>query len=109
MFEKIAKLNYRHRGLVIIASVVLTLACSVGLFSLRMETDPQSLWVSQDSVGYHEEVNFNEQYGAFFRTEQIMLVQNGGKEDNIFDAGHLTSLYFLQTLINKKTVKYENR
>ena len=62
-----------------------------------METDPQSLWVSQSSIGYEQEMNFNEQYGAFFRTEQIILAQNNGAEINIFDREHLTSLYFLLT------------
>jgi len=49
------------------------------LLSLRLETDPQSLWVSHNSLGYEQEMNFNDQYGAFFRTEQIILAQNDEK------------------------------
>lgn len=54
-------------------------------------------------------MNFNNQYGAFFRTEQIILAQNGEKEKNIFDHDHLYSLYFLLSLINKKSIMYQGR
>lgn len=52
----------------IIASIALTIVCSIGLLSLKMEVDPQNLWVSHSSIGYEQEMNFNNQYGAFFRT-----------------------------------------
>lgn len=74
-----AKFNYKHRGIVIIASITFTLVCAIGLLNLKMEVDPQNLWVSHDSIGYEQEMNFNNQYGAFFRTEQIILAQNGEK------------------------------
>jgi hypothetical protein len=30
-------------------------------------------------------MNFNDNFGAFFRTEQIIMAQNDGKEEDIFD------------------------
>lgn len=52
-----------------------TALLALGLLNIRLETDPQSLWVSHDSQGYKEEMYFNDNFGAFFRTEQIMMVQ----------------------------------
>lgn len=68
IFSKVSDLNYSNRGLVIIGTICLTLFFSIGMFNLRMETDPQNLWVSQDSIGFEQEMNFNDQFGAFFRT-----------------------------------------
>jgi Niemann-Pick C1 protein len=109
VFGHIGKFNYRHREIVVIASITFTLVCAVGLLSLKMETSPQNLWVSPSSLGYEQEMNFNDQYGAFFRTEQIILAQNDLKENNIFDHDHLYSLYFLLSLINKKKIMYNER
>ena len=61
--------------MVIVTSITFTLVCAIGLLNIRLETDPQNLWVSQGSTGYEQEMNFNDQYGAFFRTEQIILAQ----------------------------------
>ena len=49
---------------------------TLGMLNIRLETDPQNLWVSHDSTGYQQEMNFNQQFGAFFRTEQIIMAQN---------------------------------
>ena len=59
LFDAIAHINYHHRVIVLIASLSLSLFFAVGLFNLRLETDPEKLWVSQDSIGYQQEQNFN--------------------------------------------------
>jgi predicted RND superfamily exporter protein len=41
VFESIAKFNFKNRAIVIIASIAVTLVCSIGLLNLKMETDPQ--------------------------------------------------------------------
>jgi Niemann-Pick C1 protein len=53
---------------VLITTFTVTLIFSLGLVNIRMETDPQSLWVSQDSTGYIQEQDFDNRFGAFFRT-----------------------------------------
>jgi predicted RND superfamily exporter protein len=52
LFEFIAKFNYQNKGIVIIATIVFTLICSIGLINLRLEIDPQNLWVAHSSIGY---------------------------------------------------------
>jgi Niemann-Pick C1 protein len=54
-------------------------------------------------------MDFNSNFGAFFRTEQIIMAQNGDKDSNIFTHDHLYGLYFLQSLINTKSVVREGR
>ena len=68
LFSKIADFNNSNRVPILIASIFITLALGMGMLNLRVETDPQNLWVSHDSIGYEQEMDFNNQYGAFFRT-----------------------------------------
>jgi len=75
VFEKLARFDNRHRFCVMVFMLATTAMLALGLLNIRLETDPQSLWVSHDSQGYKEEMYFNDNFGAFFRTEQIMMVQ----------------------------------
>ena len=109
LFDSIGHFNYHNRMVVLIASLSVSLFFAVGLFNLRLETDPEKLWVSEESIGYQQEQDFNRQYGAFFRTEQIILAQDELQEANIFDHDHLKTFYFLLSLINKKSVTFEDR
>lgn len=52
VFEKLARFNYRNRVIVLIFTVATTALLGLGLMNIRLETDPQSLWVSHDSQGY---------------------------------------------------------
>jgi len=54
-------------------------------------------------------MDFNDKFGAFFRTEQIIMAQDDDADRNIFTHDHLYSFYFLLSLINKKTVVQEGR
>lgn len=59
--------------------LTLTVIFGLGMLNLKLETDPQSLWVSHDSEGYIQEMYFNENFGAFFRTNQVVVTQTNGK------------------------------
>lgn len=80
IFQKLGKFNYHNRAIVITGTITVFLLFSLGLLNMRLETDPQSLWVSHDSEGYHQETNFNNNFGAFFRTEQIIMAQNNDQQ-----------------------------
>lgn len=54
IFHKISHFNYNNKAIVIVASITVTLICGVGLLNIRLETDPQNLWVSPGSVGYQQ-------------------------------------------------------
>ena len=109
IFERLGRFNFKNRGIVVMGTVALFLIFSLGMLNIRLETDPQNLWVSHDSTGYQQEMNFNQQFGAFFRTEQIIMAQNQDAQLNIFTKKHLYGLYFLLSLINRKSVVKDGR
>lgn len=92
-----------------LGTLTVFLIFSLGLVNIRLESDPQNLWVSQDSTGYLQEMDFNAKFGAFFRTEQIIMAQNNDAENNIFTHDHLYGFYFLLSLINHKTIVQDGR
>lgn len=75
IFEKLGRFNYNNRSIVVVGTLTIFLLFSLGLVNIRLETDPQELWVSHNSEGYQQEMNFNDNFGAFFRTEQIIMAQ----------------------------------
>jgi len=109
IFEKLGRFNYKNRAIVTMGTITIFLIFSLGMLNMRLETDPQNLWVSHDSTGYKQEMDFNKKFGAFFRTEQIIMAQNDDAQLNIFTKEHLYGLYFLQTLINRKHVIHQGR
>lgn len=77
IFEKLGRFNYKNRAMVVMGTFAIFIVFSLGLINMKLETDPQELWVSHDSEGYKQEMNFNDNFGAFFRTEQIIMAQVG--------------------------------
>ena len=100
IFDKLGRFNYNNRYIVLMGTITIFLVFSLGMLHIRLETDPQNLWVSHDSIGYEQEQDFNLHYGAFFRTEQIIMAQNDDQQLNIFTHQHLYTFYFLLSLIN---------
>lgn len=54
IFEKLGRFNYHNRPIVVIGTIAIFLIFSLGMLNIRLETDPQNLWVSHDSVGFEE-------------------------------------------------------
>jgi len=52
VFDKLGRFCYTHRFITLTLSTVIFLSFSLGLINIRLETDPQELWVSHDSIGY---------------------------------------------------------
>ncbi|KAG7859767.1 hypothetical protein KL919_002472 [Ogataea angusta] len=61
-------------GLSLGASVLLSLF----VFMIQLETDPVNLWVSPTSASYLERKVFDESFGPFYRTQQIILANRTG-------------------------------
>uniref|UniRef100_S4RWS5 NPC1 like intracellular cholesterol transporter 1 n=1 Tax=Petromyzon marinus TaxID=7757 RepID=S4RWS5_PETMA len=64
---------------VIIASVVVVAALSVGLVFIELTTDPVELWSSPSSRARQEKEFHDANFGPFFRTNQLILRSKGGK------------------------------
>lgn len=109
IFDKLGRFNYKNRGIVVMGTVAVFLIFSLGMLNVRLESDPQNLWVSHDSPGYQEEQDFNQHFGAFFRTEQIIMAQNEDRQANIFTHQHLYGFYLLLSLVNTKHIDRAGR
>ncbi|KAF4076370.1 hypothetical protein AMELA_G00213600 [Ameiurus melas] len=59
--------------LVILLSVVLVVVCCMGLRHMRITTDPVELWSAPHSRARQEKQYFDEHFGPFFRTEQLII------------------------------------
>uniref|UniRef100_A0A3Q2P552 Niemann-Pick disease, type C1 n=1 Tax=Fundulus heteroclitus TaxID=8078 RepID=A0A3Q2P552_FUNHE len=63
----------RHPSVVLLGSFVLVTACSGGLVYMRIITDPVELWSSPASQARQEKDYFDEHFGPFFRTAQLII------------------------------------
>ncbi|KAG9278769.1 Niemann-Pick C1 protein [Astyanax mexicanus] len=63
----------RHPLLVILFSLVFVGGCSSGLARMRVTTDPVELWSAPHSQARQEKDYFDQHFGPFFRTEQLII------------------------------------
>jgi Niemann-Pick C1 protein len=54
-----------------------TLSSSIFLFG-QLERNPVNLWVSQNAEAYKQKQFFDENFGPFYRTEQVFIVDESG-------------------------------
>ena len=57
-------------------SVIIVVLLSLGWMNFEIETDPVRLWVSPSSAAAQEKTFFDENFGPFYRTEQVFLVND---------------------------------
>lgn len=61
--------------LICLASVLLL---SLGILNFSLELNPVKLWVSSSSVEYQQKMFYDDNFGPFYRAEQIYLVNEEG-------------------------------
>ncbi|GMM55143.1 hypothetical protein DAKH74_017590 [Maudiozyma humilis] len=76
---KAAEVAIGFPRIILLTSVCLVCICGVliAVFG-KLETDPIRLWVSENSPKYIEKQHFDENFGPFYRTEQIFVVNETG-------------------------------
>ncbi|GEQ67837.1 hypothetical protein JCM33374_g1503 [Metschnikowia sp. JCM 33374] len=72
-FEKLAFNCAVHPGRVILTSLLLVLFCCSGLRKIEWELDPIKLWVSEDEPALKNLQYFEENFGEWYRIEQIII------------------------------------
>ncbi|XP_066513297.1 NPC intracellular cholesterol transporter 1-like [Hoplias malabaricus] len=73
LFSKWGSFCVRQPVLVILSSVLLVVACSSGLIYMKVTTDPVDLWSAPGSQARQEKDYFDQNFGPFFRTEQLII------------------------------------
>ncbi|XP_073710084.1 NPC intracellular cholesterol transporter 1 [Misgurnus anguillicaudatus] len=73
LFSSWGSMCVRHPLTVILISIVFVSACSAGLVYMRITTNPVELWSSPSSRARQEKDYFDQHFGPFFRTEQLII------------------------------------
>uniref|UniRef100_A0A8C8SDG3 NPC1 like intracellular cholesterol transporter 1 n=1 Tax=Pelusios castaneus TaxID=367368 RepID=A0A8C8SDG3_9SAUR len=62
---------------VIMVSVVVVVGLSCGMVFIQLTTDPVELWSSPDSQARQEKDFYDQNFGPFFRTNQVIITAKG--------------------------------
>ncbi|GMM34920.1 sphingolipid transporter [Saccharomycopsis crataegensis] len=77
-FGKLAFYCAFYPKFVIITTLIITGLLSACSTFVQLEKNPINLWVSSSSEGYKQKQYFDENFGPFYRTEQIYLYNETG-------------------------------
>lgn len=75
-FSQLGRFCARFPGITIGVSIVVVLLLSLGWVSFAVETDPVRLWVAPNSDAAQEKQFFDDNFGPFFRAEQVFLIND---------------------------------
>jgi hypothetical protein len=92
-------------------SIVFCAVISFGLLLFEFENRPQKLWVAEDSVRNHQQLYFGQQFGAFFRINQLIL-RTKNEEDadvDLFQPKYLEVISNLQRDIEKQEIELNSK
>lgn len=82
LFHRIGGACARFPAITISSSVVVVVLMSLGWLRFAVETDPVRLWVSPSSAAAQEKDFFDQNFGPFFRAEQVFLVNDRPSNDS---------------------------
>lgn len=104
-FGKVGQKSAENKFIAIFFCFTVTFIFGLGMLNLRLETDPQNLWVSHDGRTFKEQEYFNDNFGAFFRTNQVILsLKNPDPEINLFDLPYLIEMYKIVKTIKTRVL-----
>lgn len=75
-FYQLGHTASRFPGLTIGVSLLIVGILSAGWFRFDLEKEPARLWVSPSSAAAQEKAYFDENFGPFYRAEQVFLVND---------------------------------
>lgn len=67
-----------YPSLVVLLCSLFVLCASLGLVGMQLDTDPVNLWVAPNSREASERSHFNANFGGFYRTSQLFVVNETG-------------------------------
>lgn len=73
---------------VIFTSLIIAGILSSLMVNIQIERNPVNLWVSSSSEPYRQKIHFDENFGPFYRSQQIFLVNETGPILNNYDTLH---------------------
>ncbi|XP_043358852.1 NPC1-like intracellular cholesterol transporter 1 [Dermochelys coriacea] len=76
-FRKWGTMVASHPVSVILVSAMVVVGLSCGMVFIQLTTDPVELWSSPDSQARQEKDFYDQNFGPFFRTNQVILTAKG--------------------------------
>ena len=110
IFFKFSLAIASNPGVTIIFSIVFCAIISFGILLFEFENRPQKLWVAEDSVRNHQQLYFGQQFGAFFRINQLILRTKYDEDANVdlFQQKYLKEISLLQNQIEREVVELDS-
>ncbi|KAL1418221.1 hypothetical protein MTO96_026104 [Rhipicephalus appendiculatus] len=124
-FANWGRLCARWPVTVVVTSLLAVAICCAGLAFFTIRTNPVELWSAPKSRARLEREQFNQEFGPFYRIEQVVITRNGGqpfpytlhlKRYNltvnfgaVFDKEFLHQVAALQEKLLGLTAEYEGR
>ncbi|KAG6615783.1 Resistance-Nodulation-Cell Division (RND) Superfamily [Phytophthora cinnamomi] len=103
-FYRLGALCSGSPALVALMALLCSCVLCLGLLDMRLQTDPQGLWVPPHSVAAQEQARFDALFGPFFRVQQLIFHTQQDAADASCDAAHdLVQRRFLLQMANVQT------
>lgn len=84
-FYNLAKLITENVKRTLVIGISAAVFLSLGILKLQLETDPVNLWVPPNSNAYLQKQTFDESFGPFYRTQQIIISNDTGPVMQSYD------------------------
>ncbi|DBA04737.1 TPA: hypothetical protein N0F65_004374 [Lagenidium giganteum] len=85
-FYLIGKYASRYPFRTSFAAMVVSAVLCLGLVQMRVQNDPQKLWVPSTSVAAHEQSRFNDLFHPFFRVQQLIFYVDSDEASKLENA-----------------------
>jgi len=94
---------------VILCCLIFTMLCGLGILNISVQEDPQKLWVKDTSTCATDKKYFDDNFGPFFRVQQI-IVKSKNEGEHMLELPILNQLLDIQDIIwNNLTVEHHGK
>lgn len=108
VFSKLGRFCARYPGITIGTNIIVIGLLSLGWLNFDVERDPVKLWVSPDSQAAQEKAYFDDNFGPFYRTEQVFLVNDSAPHAPVLSTDTLKWWFGVEDKISRMKTKDHN-
>jgi len=95
--------------LVVPLALILLAACCVGLLFFEVTTDPVELWSSPTSRARKEKEYFDQHFGPFYRTSQIIITAPNSSDFSFPDSQNYKTIYHFSGVFQQDVLNEVNK
>jgi Niemann-Pick C1 protein len=101
-FSKLGSFAAQFPAITISSSLLIVGLLSLGWLRFAIETDPVRLWVSPSSAAAKEKTFFDDNFGRFYRAEQVFIVNDtDSSKGPVLNYDTLTWLFDVESRVKK--------